>query len=64
MDLNFSKDAVFCNTGFMIKNHNIGAHARLFVFSNLNPEVKIPYVFTRWELFRLSIWFLRQAVRS
>jgi len=32
-------------------------------FEDLNPQVKFRYVFTRWEMFRVGLWFVRKALK-
>ena len=62
MTKHFSKTAIWDKTGLKISIGAQSKNRRAIHFENLNPQVKFTHVFTRWELVRVAVWFLRRSI--
>jgi len=68
--MHVSKTAIWHETGLKIHTGVISSgdfwpdkRSRLPVyFECLNPQVEFTHVFTRWELVRFAMWFLKRAI--
>lgn len=58
----FKRFALYRREGFMIKRVAGGApESAVFEFSDLNPEQEFQQVITRFETFKIGLWFIRQS---
>lgn len=51
-------------TGFKIVVRGNADGERVMVIGDLNPEVKIVQVMSRWAMFRVGLWLIKRAWRS
>lgn len=58
-----ANNVVWRETGFRLeataKNGNLVCQ-----FEGLNPQVELRQVFSRWEMVRLGLWFIRSAFKK
>ena len=56
--MKMQNNAIWRKTGFKIE-HGYG----LFIFEDLNPHVKFKQVFSKWERFKIGLWFIWQVFK-
>jgi len=41
-----------------------GPHSHVLHIGDLNPEINVKWAFSRWQMIRIGMWFIRRAITA